>query len=159
MPSPRYVARSRTYPVARPEAFNKTLTWPLDEVFSRRFGPMPPITGTDQDGTWGHVGQRRTIHTADGGTMTERLVSVEEPSSFAYEITDMAGPMKLVVGRVEGSWAFEAVGTGTRITWTWAMSPASSLGTAVLPLLAIFWQGYARRALDHLETLLLRPKN
>src|SRR4051812_6605642 len=111
MADPLRVARSRTYPVPVEGAFASTLTWPLEELFARRYGPLPPITGTVQDGVWGTVDQERTIRMADGGTMRERLVTVDAPHVFAYEITDITGPMKPIAGRVEGTWAFEAVGS------------------------------------------------
>ena len=157
MAAPLRVSHARTYPTSVDEAFAKTLSWPLEELFVRRYGPLPPITGTVQDGVWGSVGQQRTIRTADGGTMQERLVTVDPPTLFAYEITDVTGPMKLIAGRVEGTWAFEPVGTGCRITWTWTIHPATKVGAVLLPVFGRLWTGYARRSLDHLESLLLRP--
>ena len=155
MASPLHVSRSRTYPVALDEAFAKTLGWPLPELFDARYGPIPPITAVDAEGTWGTVGQARTIHTADGGSMREELVAVEPPNRFAYVIDGVTGPMKPLASRVEGEWAFEPVGTGCRITWSWTVHAASTLGAAGLPVFGRFWLGYARRTLDHLEDLLL----
>ena len=155
MAAPRFVSCSRTYPVALSEAYERTITWPLEELFERRFGPIPPISGTDQDGEWGSVGQVRTIHTADGGSMQERLVVADPPNEFGYQITDVTGPMKPLVDHIDGTWAFEAVGTGCRITWSWTIHPRSSAAALALPAFAKIWEGYARRALDHLDELLL----
>ena len=157
MASPHRVSCSRTYPVALAEAYERTITWPLEELFHKRFGPIPPISGTDQDGTWGTVGQVRTIRTADGGTMQERLVVAEPPNEFGYVITDVTGPMKPLVDHIEGTWAFEPVGTGCRITWSWTIHAKSSAAALALPAFGKIWQGYAKRALDHLEALLLTP--
>ena len=158
MASPLHVSSSRTYPVALDEAYRRTIVWPLEELFHKRFGPIPPITGTDQDGVWGTVGQVRTIHLSDGGSMQERLVVADPPNEFGYEITGITGPMKPLAARIEGTWAFEAVGTGTRITWSWTIHAKSSASALVLPAFGKIWKGYARRALDHLEELLLTPE-
>lgn len=157
MASPLHVSCARTYPVPLDRAYERTITWPLEELFHRRFGPIPPITGTEpaQDGEWGTVGQRRTIRTSDGGSMVEQLVLVDAPNRFGYEITGLTGPMKPLASRIEGTWAFEAVGSGSRITWSWTIHPASSASALVLPVFGRLWKGYARRALDHLEGLLL----
>ncbi len=155
--SPLRLSSSRTYPVERDRAFTRTLTWPLEELFCRRYGPIPPIAGTDQEGEWGAVGQERPIRTGDGGSMRERLVEVDPPHRFAYEITGVTGPMKPLASRIEGSWSFDEVGTGCRITWRWTIHPASGVSALALPAFGRFWNAYARRSLDHLEELLLRP--
>lgn len=155
MARPLTVARSRTYPVALDRAFAVTLVTPLSELFNRRYGPIPPITSTDQDGEWGTVGQVRTIHMSDGGSVSERLVTVDEPNVFTYELTEIAGPLGPLVASVDGSWAFEAVGTGCQITWSWTIHATSKAASLALPVFGRIWQGYARRGLDHLEEILL----
>ncbi|HWJ98279.1 MAG TPA: SRPBCC family protein [Acidimicrobiales bacterium] len=155
MAPPTFVSCSRTYPVPADQAFEHTITWPLEELFPRRFGPIPPITGTDHDGEWGTVGQVRTIHLSDGGSMQERLVTVDPPREFGYEITGITGPMAPLAARIEGTWAFAPVGSGSRITWSWTIHPKSSASSLVLPVFARIWKAYARRALDQLDDLLL----
>jgi hypothetical protein len=155
MASPLHVSCSRTYPLPADQAYALTIPWPLEELFHQRFGPIPPIVRTDQDGEWGTLGQVRTIHLADGGSMQERLTVVDEPNEFAYEITGITGPMAPLAERIEGSWRFEPVGTGSRITWSWTIHAKSSASALVLPVFGRIWKGYARRALDHLEGLLL----
>lgn len=159
MASPLHVSSSRTYPVALAEAYDRTITWPLDELFHRRYGPIPPITGVDQEGEgpWGTVGQVRTIHLSDGGSMQERLTRADPPDAFGYQITGLTGPMAFLADTIDGTWAFEAVGTGCRITWSWTVHPKSAASTVALPVFGRIWKGYARRALEHLESLLLTP--
>ena len=156
MTQPLVVKFSRAFPVPVDKAFRAVLETPLDRVFVGRFGPLPPIRGVeDQDGAWGTVGQTRTIRLADGGSMCEQLTKVDEPVEFGYTITDITGPMKPLAGSVEGRWSFEAVGTGVRITWAWKVQPASSIAELAMPLFGWLWKGYARQAMDRLETLLL----
>ncbi len=64
--------------------------------------------------------------------------------------------MKPLVGGIEGAWSFEAVGTGTRVTWSWEVEPASSASGYLMPVFGRLWAGYARQALENLEDLLLR---
>lgn len=155
MPRSYPVARSRTYPVPLQEAFPRTLATPLPELFNRGFGPLRPVTGVDQEGLWTRVGQTRTVHTSDGGTATERLVTFNEPHSCTYELSNLTGTPRLLINRVEGAWRFESVGTGCRITWSWTIYPQSSASALVLPIFGRLWQGYARLTLDRLEQILL----
>ena len=155
MASPLHVSVSRTYPVPAERAYELTLPWPLEEIFDKRFGPIPPIMGTDQAGVWGSLDEVRTIHTSDGGSMQEHLVVVDAPHRFGYEITDVTGPMKSLASLIEGTWAFDGVGTGCRITWSWTIHPASAASGLILPVFGLIWKAYARRALDHLDELLL----
>lgn len=156
MTQPRRVQQSRTIPVEVERAFDEVLVEPLPRIFSRRFGPLPPIREVcDQDGTWGTVGQSRTIVTSDGGTMSERLTVVDRPRRFGYEITGIIGPMKPLIASVDGEWAFEPAGTGVRITWTWVLHPASGAAGLAMPVFARLWRPYAARALEQIENLLL----
>ena len=50
---------------------------------------------------------------------------------------------------------FEPVGTGTRVEWRWTLHPVSRFAAAVLPIVGRLWQGYARRALDQLDVLMV----
>jgi hypothetical protein len=129
------------------------LSEPLEQVFTRRFGPIPAIRRTDQQGEWGTVGQQRTIDFTDPGSVRERLTVVERPRRFGYTLSDVVGPMKLLITEVGGLWSFEPAGTGTRITWSWTVHPAGAVGRLAMPLFGRLWQGYARRSLAHLETL------
>ncbi|SHF63184.1 Polyketide cyclase / dehydrase and lipid transport [Jatrophihabitans endophyticus] len=148
--------RSRTFPVTVEAAFDAVLVLPLEQLFDRRWGPLPPIRGTaGQQGAWGTVGQSRTIHLADGGTMCEELTRVQRPETFAYTITDVTGPMRALAAWVEGRWDFAAAGTGVRVTWAWTVHPRTAATAALLPLFARAWQGYARQALDRLEDVLV----
>ena len=156
MSNPLVVQESRAVPVPVEQAYDWVLAVPLTSIFDRWFGPIPAVREvTDQEGEWGSVGQSRTIRTADGGNMREELTNVEPPRSFGYTISDVTGPMKLLVSRVEGRWTFEPAGTGVRITWAWTVHPASQLAEVAMPLFGWLWKGYARQALERIEERLL----
>ena len=122
---------SRTYPSGVAKAFDLVLPMALPELFSRRYGPIPPIREVrDQAGAWGSggVGQTRTIVLADGGTMRETLVELERPGAFGYTIGDITGPLKPLARSFVGRWAFEPAGTGVRAgSETHASKSASEL--------------------------------
>ena len=156
MVKPLHLSASRTYPVPLETAYDVVLPTPLPSIFSRRFAAIPAIKGVkDQAGSWGTVGQGRTIELADGGSMRETLTSEDRPSSFGYVISDITGPMKLLVGAAEGMWTFTHAGEGTRITWSWTVTPKGRVGAAAMPAFARMWNGYARQALEEIENILV----
>jgi hypothetical protein len=126
-------------------------------MFSRRYLAVPGVTRVEQHDAepWGTVGQSRTIHLADGGTMTETLTRCDRPVAFGYDITDLRGALSPLVERIEGLYAFEKAGTGTRVTWSWVLHPKGRIGAAGLPIFARMWRGYARQALEQLERSLV----
>lgn len=158
MPTPVHAEVSRSVPVPLAQAYEAVLAAPLPEIFSRRFGPLPPIREVrDQAGDWGvsGIGQTRTIVTADHGTMLEELTVLEPPARFGYTLSRITGPMKLLVDHVDGMWSFATAGTGTRVTWAWTFHPAHGAARLVLPGLALMWRGYARQGLEELEAALV----
>ncbi len=156
MVRPYRLEQARTVPVAPDDAFAGVLPAPLPQVFARRYGPFPPVREVrGQVGAWGDVGQQRTIVTADGGTMLETLSVVDEPHRFGYTLTDVTGPMRLLITTLDGEWTFEPVGSGTRITWRWTVQPASAAAGPAMPVVARLWHPYAARALARVEGLLL----
>jgi hypothetical protein len=152
-----HLTSSRTVPVAVDRAFDVVLVEPLPRLFHRRYAAVAPVKEVrDQTGTpWGTVGQSRRIVLSDGGAMTERLTVVERPTVFGYRIDELKGPLRLMVSSVTGEWRFEPAGTGTRITWTWDLTPASGPGRYALPAFARMWRGYARQALEEIEKTLV----
>lgn len=158
MTTPTELEHSRTYPVDAAAAFAWLLPAPLEQVFSRRYGPLPPIraTAVDGGGVWASAGQSRTIRLADGGSMRERLTSVDAPHSFSYRIDAVTGAMKPLASSIDGLWTVEPVGSGCRITWRWTLHPANGIAARVMPLFGRFWQGYARQAFEEVEKGLLR---
>jgi hypothetical protein len=151
------VSASRSVPAELERSFDLVLTEPLPHIFSRRYGPFGPVSEVrEQSGdAWGTVGQTRRIVLSDGGAVTERLTRVDRPEVFGYELSEVKGPLKAFVSTIAGEWRFEPAGTGTRITWTWVLEPASSVSRYALPVLGRLWRGYARQALEEVERILV----
>ncbi len=157
MAQPVVVEQSRAIPVAPDEAFARTLPMPLPTLFRRWYGPIPPIKAVrDQTGDWQQAGQSRTIELTGGGTMRETLTAVDVPQSFAYTITGITGPLAPLIDHIDGAWIFAPKGTGTNVTWQWALHRKSALTAPALPVFARLWRGYARQSLDSLSDYLLR---
>ncbi|OBI39355.1 SRPBCC family protein [Mycobacterium colombiense] len=149
------VDQSVVTPVAARDAFHRTLPIPLPTLFHRWYGPFPPIKEVrEQTGAWDAAGQTRVVHLAGGATMREELTSVDPPRSFSYRLSEVTGPMALLVDHVLGEWIFAPAGGGTEITWRWDIRPRSALTAWALPVLGRMWKGYARRALHDLSAVL-----
>jgi len=149
------VAESRVVAVPAAEAFARTLPVPLPALFNRWHGPFPPIRQvSEQTGGWDAAGQTRTVRLAGGASMREELTVVDPPRSFGYRLTDIGGPMALLVDHVVGEWLFDPKGDGTEITWRWHIHARSPLTSWALPLFGSLWKGYARRSLANLSVLL-----
>ena len=155
MATPISVEQSRAIPVDVQHAFDGTLPISLPTIFCRRYALLPPIKEVrGQVGTWGQVGQVRTVVTSDGGTMREVLTDVDAPHSFSYQLSDITGPMRPLVESIEGRWEFTSKGTGTLITWRWTLHPRG-VGAPFMPLLVKMWLRYAKQSLEQLSELLL----
>ena len=149
------LAASRTYPAGVARSFDTTLALPLPYLFAHRYAAIPPVTQVRDQEAWDAVGCTRTIVLGDGGTIREELVEVDRPHAFAYRLTDVTGPMSLLVSSVNGRFTFESAGTGVRITWSWVVHPRGRVGTAAMPVFARMWKPYARTALARLEDALI----
>lgn len=157
MPHSLVVDQSVVAPVAVQDAFHRTLPIPLPTLFHRWYGPFPPISEVrEQTGAWDAVGQTRVVHLAGGASMREELTSVDPPRSFGYRLSEVTGPMALLVDHIIGEWIFAPAGKGTEITWRWDIRPRSALTAWALPVLGRMWKGYARGALCDLSALLTR---
>jgi hypothetical protein len=142
-----YVLDSSTVVPATPEAaYDGVLAAPLEELFTQRVGPIPPVREcTGQDGEWGTVGQTRTVVLADGSRNLETLVVADRPGSYRYRLTDFTGPMKGLIRDVDGEFAFAQEGAGTRVTWSWRIRPTNSAARLLLPVVGLFWRRYAEK--------------
>jgi hypothetical protein len=102
------------------------------------------------------AGQTRTVMLSPTGSFHEELTRLDPPHSFGYALTEITGPLGLLVGRAEGEWTFAPTGTATTITWSWNIHAASSLAAPLLPVLGTLWKGYARQSLATLSAELTR---
>lgn len=156
MAKPVVVAQSLAMPVDVEEAFSRTMPVALPVICSHWYGLIPPIKGIEeQTGDWDAAGQSRVITMVGGGSVREKLTSVDPPRAFSYTLSGIKGPLAPLVSSVDGTWSFAPAGTGTKVTWQWTLHPKSALSAPLLPAFGKMWQGYARRTLEKLSAHLL----
>ena len=141
-----YLLSSSTVVDSSPEAAYDTLVAaPLEELFTSRSGPIPPVARCDgQVGEWGTLGQSRTVVLADGSSNLETLVGADRAAlDYRYRLSDFTGPFKALITGVDGQFTFVPEGTGTRVTWSWKMHPVNPVTGALLPVVGFFWRRWA----------------
>lgn len=130
--------------------FDRVLPMPIETIFVRWQGPLPPVRSTEGPVPWQQPGQQRRVNLVGPGWMIETLTEVERPHQFSYRLGQIHGPMRALIATVEGRWAFRATAGGTEITWSWAVTPRAPLRW-LLPVFTRFWRGYAEQALRSLD--------
>ena len=156
MTKPLVVELSRTIQMGQQDVFRDMVPMPLPTLFRKWYGPIPPIKEVrNQTGDWDAVGQSRTVVLVGGGSMREELTQFDAPNSFGYTLSDIEGPLSPLVGRVDGEWIFDPIGSGTNVTWRWTIHPRTGLTAPVLPVFGKLWKGYARQSLDELSKQLV----
>lgn len=156
MVKPHVMEQSRAIPVGVDTAFERTLSVSLPKIFSRRYGPIGPVTAVrDQTGDWTTAGQTRTVVQAGGGSMREELTVVDAPNVFGYTLSNLTGPLAPLVDHIDGKWLFAPIGTGTSVTWRWTVYPKSSTAALAMPAFGMLWRGFARQGLEELAGELL----
>ena len=154
--STRHLERSRTFPGSIERVYHSVLVAPLPQIFGRRYWAIAPIVEVSgQKDEWGAaVGQTRTIKMSDGGNMLETLTVIDQPNRFGYTISNVKGMLKLLVAAASGTWAFQPDGDGTRITWSWEVTPTKVIGRAAMPVFARLWSGCAGQAMEEIDKIL-----
>lgn len=79
---------------------------------------------------------------------------MEPPKSFGDRLTDIKGPLAQLISTLEGAFVFLSVNGATEVTWRWTIQPKYAVSAQVLPMFALPWEGYARKALRELSGLL-----
>ncbi len=146
------LSASRVVALPPEEAFDRTLAIDLAVMYAKGAGPIPGIRATrDLQGSWSAVGDRRQIDLADGNSTVETLTSLDRPTGWTYALSDITGPLNLLVGAVEGRFSFAPSGAGTDVTWSWSITPRSVLVAPLLQVIGFFWRRYAAGGLAELE--------
>lgn len=137
--------RSRLSPA---ECFTVIVPIDLSQVFTG-WGPFPGVRGVNnQTGDWDAAGQSRNPDLSDGSTALERLTEFTRDHSFAYEITDFTGSMRMLVNGIRGEWTFTPDGTGTLIRWCYEFKPLPGRALMIRRGVAPLWRNYMRKGLE-----------
>jgi hypothetical protein len=155
MPNRLVLEQTRTVPVSVEDAFRGTLMH-LAPACHRRYGLIPPVSRvTDNVGDWGTVGSTRTLVLSGIGSLREEVVRVDAPNSLGVSMSHITGLLSALVAQIQSDLLFIPVGTGTRITWRYALHARPALATPALTVIGWSWRGYARQALEELSELLV----
>jgi hypothetical protein len=144
-------ARAEGHAPAHPDRTYEILTPSDPSRFYGRFGPIPAtVEVTDQTGDWDAVGQTRTLHLSDGGSVVETLTLVDDPSRFQYQLTDFTGFFGWIVSYARAEWDFDAAEEGTRIRWSYTFWGQPARGWLLAVIVKVFWARYMRQVLPGL---------
>lgn len=148
-PSATVLARSALPPA---EVMPLVAEFPLTVMFVR-WAIFPGVVRVDgQKGTWDRVGGSRTLRLTDRGTMLETLIEHVPGRSFAYEITRITDPFRLLVRGVRGEWSFAPDGEGTVVRWTWEFAPQVGRRGVVAAVVVPLWRAHMGRMIRLLVT-------
>jgi len=138
------VTASAVLGVSPEAAYDLVLAVPLEEILGQRSGLIAGIARCEgQIGDWGTVGQTRTVVMRDRGTSLETLVLADRAGGdYRYRISEIRGLNKPLISGIDGRFTFVPEGSGTRVTWSWALHP-TALGRPAMPLLGVFWRRWA----------------
>lgn len=137
---------------------------PREQVFEAAFGSndglvkyftgfpplIPAIVGvTVQGGGPTRVDALRDVKMGDGSMIVERVLAHEPPARHGYEAAQMNPLQRLLCRRMVAEWRFEAQGSGTRVTWHYAIHPKTLRGPLAHVVAALLKRAM-QRCLDNL---------
>ena len=87
--------------------------------------------------TPGVVGSRIRVTNTDGSSHVEETVEWQPDHSLRLQMKEFSPPLSRLATEFEESWAFERVGTATRVTRTFELYPKSAIARPALWLISL----------------------
>lgn len=148
----RYISTTVFCTIARPihEVYEYFIPINLVDILVG-WGPLPRVVSTsDQTGTWDTIGSRRTVHLADGSTVSERVTHYLRDEEFGYTVSQFTNPIRFLALQAKGVWLFaESTPGKTNIRWTYTYEAHNAFAAVLLmPIVKVFWKRYMQRAMD-----------
>ncbi len=117
---------------------------------------IPSVTRVEVQGELPQkVGTLRTVTTADGTQVTERVDVFDPPREHTYTLSGFRPPNSFLFRGAQGRWLLSAEGSGTRIEWHYSYELSTPL---VYPLvwlvIGIFWRRAMQDCLQRMQTAL-----
>jgi len=119
--------------------------------FYPKFRVIPATVQVEnQTGAWDGVGQTRVLRLSDGSSVRETTTDVVRPDFFAYELTEFTKAFGPIIHHARAEWRFEAVESGTLITWTYTFFGKPGRGWIVSLIVNLIWAAYMRQVMPGL---------
>jgi len=87
--------------------------------------------------TPGVVGSRIRVSNTDGSSHVEEVVEWRPDHRLRLQMKEFTPPLSRLATRFEESWAFERIGSATRVTRSFELYPKSGLTRPVLWLISL----------------------
>ncbi|QYH35802.1 SRPBCC family protein [Salinibacterium sp. M195] len=125
------------------------ISGPVDPTrFYPRFGPLPAVVEVkEQSGDWNTIGRTRRLMLSDGGHVVETITDTDQPTLFAYELSDFQKLFGTLVSGARAEWRFEPRHGGTIILWSYTFYARPARGWVVWLVVRLWWARYMRRVL------------
>jgi len=107
----------------------------LPKFFTGYKGIPAIISAKTLDGLPLHEGSMRIVDNSDGSSIEEVIVSLKRPDTQRYElIKGFKPPFSWLVRAASGKWSYEALGTKTRVVWSFYFEISNILAYLVFRL-------------------------
>ncbi len=117
-------------------------------LFFRGYGGIIPSVERLENRGPSAVGTLRDVLLGDKTRIVERITAWDPPALHGYEAHEKNPLQKALFTRLESTWRFEPEGSGTRITWSYALEPRSGLLAPVVFLVLAAFRRAMRRCLE-----------
>ncbi len=102
------------------------------------YGVLPGVRAAEYEArTPGVVGSRIRVTNTDGSSHVEEIEEWQPDRSLRLRMTEFSAPLSRLATEFVESWAFEPVGTATRVTRSFVLHPKSALARPALWLISL----------------------
>jgi|GEM_PF-3166307 len=117
----------------------------------------PGVIGYDiLRGDWSHPGSVRIVKFDNGLEAREEVVALIRPNYFAYQLSDLTGPLGDVVEFAFAEFVFTPVGSRTKVRWTYTFRPKDGQLDAVQAFISDVWVAWMQGYIDTLKNAIKR---
>jgi hypothetical protein len=120
----------------------------------RGYAVLPGIRAAEYEvRTPGVVGSRIRVTSTDGSSHVEEVVEWQPDHSVRLQMTGFSPPLSRLATAFDESWAFEPVGTATRVTRSFELHPRSAVTRPALWLISLLLRRAVARHLRQMRDL------
>ena len=114
------------------------------------YGLIPAVVRIELQYENPAIGERRLVHSSDGGIVTEEILAFVPQVEHRYRLIDgFAPPFSWMVSSAEGTWRIEDREDGVHVTWDYLFVVRSLLLVwLTAPVVWVFFRGAMQRCLD-----------